>query len=245
MGLPTKAPPGSATKKPRQLRESDGNSGELLLEKFLYRTDPYRSSSAETPFSYPPRNSHRLDPTRDDRLRRDVQPNTDIRNILVEYWIEIKFYEFCYLSKLHSCGGEERITVLRVLVNVEDLVSTSNCQRARWSLSKMLHDRDFDLITAEILDPARINALTLLPIASDHPVLALYESFGEKLIIGVMRSLGKFWTTICLFSLYQPSQEPTLAVLLSVRPGTAYNWRILRSKLQMMISSETDGKTQP
>lgn len=48
------------------------------------------------------------------------------RNILGEYRIEIKFYEFCYQLKPHYPGGEERITVLRVLVDVEDNVSTSN-----------------------------------------------------------------------------------------------------------------------
>lgn len=238
---PTKAPSGSATKRRRHLRESDDSSGELPLEKFLYRTDPYRSSSAETPFPYP-LNFHPLDPTLEDRLRGDVQLHTNIRNILVEYGIEIKFYQFCYQSKPHYPGGEERITVLRVLVDVEDHVSTSSWSKARRALSQTLHDRGFDSITVEILDPDRINVVTLLPIAPDHPVVALYESFREKLINEVIRSLGKFWSTLCLFSLQRPSQEPTFAVVISVRPGTVCDWPILRSKLQSIIFQGFEAK---
>ena len=52
-GSPTKAPPGSAIKRRQHLRDSDDNSGELQLEAFLYRTDPYRSSNATTPFPLP------------------------------------------------------------------------------------------------------------------------------------------------------------------------------------------------
>ncbi|MCJ1271059.1 hypothetical protein MMC22_010958 [Lobaria immixta] len=233
-GSPTKAPPGSATKRRRYLRESDDSSGELPLEKFLYRTDPYRSSSAETPLPYP-LNFHPLDPTLVGRLRGDNQLHTKIRSILAEFEIESKPYEFQYQSKPNYPGGEERIAVLRVLVDVEDHVSTSNWSKARRALSQTLHDRGFDSITVEILDPARINVVTLLPIAPDHPVVALYESFREQLINEVTRSLGKYWTTLCLFSLHRPSQEPTFAVVISVRPGTVCDWPILRSKLQSII----------
>lgn len=236
-GSPTKAPPGPAIKRRRRLRESDDNSGELQLETFLYRTDPYRSSNATTPFPYPLR-LRLINLTLRDRLRADSELNPNIRRILGSYGIEEIYYEFCEQSKPGYPGGDALINTLRVLVDVEDHVSTNNWSKARRALSKMLYDRGFETSIVEILDPARTTALRLFPISPNNPLISVYESFREKLIEEVTRSLGNLWTTLCLFSAHRPSQEPAIAVVISIRPRTACDWLVLRSKLEHIIHLE-------
>lgn len=54
-GSSSKAPSGSAEERRKHLRESEDSSGEMSLESFLYRTDPYRSSSLKPPLPVPTR----------------------------------------------------------------------------------------------------------------------------------------------------------------------------------------------
>ncbi|MCJ1463688.1 hypothetical protein MMC07_002297 [Pseudocyphellaria aurata] len=240
-GSPPTAPAGPAIKRRRHLRESDDISGEMPLETFLYRTDPYRSSSAKPLFPYPLR-LRLVNPILQDRLRADSEIDPNIRRILRTYGIEERYFEFCKQSKPDYPGGVVLINTLRVLVDVDDHVSTINWSKARRALSKMLYDRGFDSIVVEILDPARTTALRLFPISPDHPVISVYESFRGRLIEQVTRSLGKSWTTLCLFSVHRPAQEPGFAVVISIQPRTACDWPVLRSKLENIIRLEFEAK---
>lgn len=237
-GSPTKAPPGSAIGRRKNLRESEDSAGELSLEVFLYRTDPYRSYSSKTPLPTPLR-LHNINPIMQDRLRREPGINQNIRHILDEYGIgDQGGYVFCDQSKPGYPGGDIGISTLRVMVDVKDDMPTSGWSKARRALTRMLYERGFETIDVEILDPARSNILRLFPIPPDHPVISTYESFRPKFIEEVMRSLGNNWTTLCLFSVRLTFQNPTFAVVISLQPNTVCDWSILRFRLQQIIRLE-------
>lgn len=177
-----------------------------------------------------------------DRLRGDSRIDPNIRRILEQYQIADKGWEFIDQSKPGYPGGDAQVNTLRVFVDVDDHVSTINWSKARRELSKMLHEHGFDMIIVEILDDVRTNILRISPISPEDPVVTIYESFRWKLVEEITRSLGKCWTTLCLFSVQRPSQEQTFAVVITIQPYTVCDWLVLRSKLQHIIHLEFEAK---
>lgn len=157
-----------------------------------------------------PMRLHTIVPEANKPLKKVLELHSHIRRILIEYLIVCQGFLFCGQSKPGYPGGDVIIRTLRVLVDVDESVTTNTWSKARRTLSKMLYEQGFEMFELESLDQARVNVLSGFLTTPEHPVITVYESSRGKIIEELMNSLRDEWTSLCLFSVAKPPKPRIL-----------------------------------
>ncbi|KAJ9316435.1 hypothetical protein DTO271D3_3240 [Paecilomyces variotii] len=219
--LPT--PPDSPRKRRRHLRESDETNGWMSLERYLYRTDPYRSTTVTHPLPYP----LSIEPANDAIKRRISQYHTHIEAILSDYGFHGPHeIDVNVVTKPGYPGGDQPVVALRI-----------NCWRAAVipRVPGEARDRIYELlarngisIDIEIVDSQNCFRPSLFAIKPDDQAVAPFEQARGRLIGVLTRELGERWSNLCLFNVGSFKEKATASIVVMVDPGTNCDWSGLR-----------------
>lgn len=224
--LPT--PPDSPRKRRRHLRESEETNGEMSLEQYLYRSDPYRSTSIAHPLPYP----LTIKPAADSIRSNVSQYHTSILEILNTYG----FSGECYISvdevtKPNYPGGEKPTVILRIQY-LHNAILPLVLGEARDHIHNMLLQNGVSL-DIEIVDLQNCFQPSLFIIQPDDPTVGPYEEAREGLIQLLTRELSESWRTLCLFNVGSSESKAIAAIVIFIDPQTYCDWTSLqRSILQ-------------
>lgn len=200
------------------------NEGELQIEQYLYRTDPYRSTTVKFPFPMPLA-VHSLDATLTVKLHQDSQLRTFILKSLEFHQIRELSLHFSNLSKPgYPRGGDIHVPTLRINVELDDHALTESWPAATRDIYLLLGQRGFPGIEVEIIEPNRCYRPSLFPIPPQDAHIAKYESVRKDLVRFITTELGNAWRMMCIFKVGRNSDKTGYAVVVMVQPFTIQDW---------------------
>lgn len=235
---PKRAPPSSPTKRRRFLKESEDNAGELSIEQYIYRTDPYRSTSVAFPFPTPlffePEDGPILQ-----RLHNDPAIKETITSTLGKHDIKPQMITFDKQSKPgYPAGGEIAVTVVRISIDVRDHSPTDAWSAARRDVKALLIERGFGDLEVELIDPQRSYLPSLFPVSPKNPLVTAYEAKRGEILEIVEDALKDAWTSISLFRVGRTSLSTQHAIVIMVRPLTEHDWLVLRWRIESLTNTQ-------
>ena len=237
--MPLTTQPPSPGKRRRFLRESEDIDGEMSLEDYLYRSDPFRSSTFKHPWPLPlmmkePEVELRLDGPR----FRPFLP--EILSILDCHSIEKtqRTVMMCMISKPGFPGGDTEVLAL-VLVIDQGLQPKSNWASARDGLRELFSINGFPKMMIEIYDLERAFMPTLFPLKPQDPMIELYESKRPQLLAYIRERLGITWSGMSIFGVGSMSGKIQPALTILIKPGTQHSWKNLEQGLTEILSDHS------
>ena len=233
---PKRVPPSSPTKRRRFLKESEDNSGDLLIEQYIYRTDPYRSTSAAFPFPMP----LILEPT-DESMMQRLQAVSGLRELVAStisgHNIEPQSITANKQSKPgYPAGGDIAVPVIRVCIDVLDNASTDSWSAARRDTKALLAERGLDDWEVEFIDPKRFYQPSLFAVSPADPLVTIYEAKRDAILQIVEDALGGAWTSMSFFNVGRTSLKTQHAIVIMVRPLTEHDWLVLRWRIENEVN---------
>lgn len=236
-GIPTPLP--SPGKRRRRLRVSEETEGEMTLERYLYNTDSYRTSSFRNPFPLP-------------LTLNDPEPEyliggkyigplvSEIRAILTNHSIQESKVAFKtqMVSKSGYPGAEEPVLTLLVIID-QGLNMTASWAGARDELRNMFSAHGLNGVHIEMYDPSRAFVPWLLPLSPQDATLRHYEDKRAELLDAVKKLLGKDWIAMSVFGLGTKSSPTMSALVVLVRPGTFQDWNHITSALRSILQDQS------
>ena len=235
---PKKAPPSSPSKRRRFLKESDDSAGELLIEEYIYRTDPYRSTSVT--FPYPTPLSYELaDDAVLQRLNNDSELRSDIASTLRQHNIERQSINVYKQSKPgYTAGGDIPVTIVHIAIDVEDNSATDAWSAGRRDVKALLIERGFEDLEVELIDPERFYMPSLFPVFPNDPCVKLYEGRRGEILDILQDTLAHAWTSVSLFKVGRTSQSVQHAIVVMVNPLTKHDWVVLRWRIESIMNKQ-------
>ena len=236
---PLMTPPPSPGKRRRYLRESADTDGEMSLEDYLYRSDPFRSSTFRHPWPLPlmmrePEVELRFDGPR----FRSLFPQ--VLSILDRYSIKEtqRTVIMRMISKPGFPGGNTEVLTL-VLEIDQGLQPKSNWASARNALKEMFSINGFPSVMIEMYDWERAFVPTLYPLKPQDRVIKLYEAKRPRLLAFIRERLGIRWSAISVFGIGSASGKIRPALTILINPGTRHNWKNLEHGLIEILSDHS------
>lgn len=218
------SPPPSPRRRRRELRESDDTEGNIPIEAYLLRADPYRSTTLLSPLPHPI------------QIRA---PNEALAVRLQEELLSIERAVSEYFARftvtLHSVtksgypGGDRVMQLL--LICVVDENSRGKYGRVKDRVRSILGISDLSLLNCEVVDLQRCFQPSLFPLSPSNPAIRPYQRAEEELLQTLRNDLGSHWRMMSLFDvgMSEDVAVPTLVVMVS--PTTVSDWSGLRDKL--------------
>ena len=235
---PKRVPPSSPTKRRRFLKESEDNAGVLTIEQYIYRTDPYRSSSVAFPLPTPLYLEY-VDAAMLERLTNDSTLSEHIADTLGRHYIVPQGISCVKQSKPgYPAGGDTAVAVIRITINVGDNSPTDTWSAARRDVKALLIERALGDLEVELIDPARFYMPSLFPVAPTDPLVRVYEANREEILNIVESALKKVWTSISLFRVGRTSLSTQCAIVIMVHPLAEYDWLILRWRIERLVNTQ-------
>ena len=229
-------PPASPGKRRRRLRESEETEGEMLLEAYLYRSDPYRKSSFQVPLPLPYLSE---DPPSVLQLNGDrVRPLVPaVIAILKENSFERDqlFIKMALLSKPGYPNGNVKHLALVINVNQGINISTIKWTRARDEVVRLFATQGLPQVKVEMFDTERAFMPSLFPLHSQNPLVQAYEAVREKILDRLELRLGKGWRAVSVFNLGPQSTTAKPTVVIFVQPGLLRNWKTIQVDIQHIL----------
>ncbi|KAJ9294415.1 hypothetical protein DTO271G3_6990 [Paecilomyces variotii] len=235
--LPT--PPDSPRKRRRHLRESDETNGRMSLEQYLYRTDPYRSTTITHPLPYP----LSIEPASDAIKRRISQYHTHIEAILSDHGFRGPHeIDVNVVTKPGYPGGDQPVLTLRINY-WRDAVIPHVPGEARDRIYELLAQNGIS-IDIEIVDSQNCFRPSLFAIKPDDQAVAPFEQARGRLIDLLTRELGEKWRSLCLFNVGSVKEKATASIVVMVDPGTNCDWWGLRVSMLREVGHDPNGSLQ-
>lgn len=218
------SPPPSPNRRRRALRESEDTEGNLPIEAYLVRADPFRSSTLLYPLPYPLQYS---DPNQALKIRlREYLP-------LIERAVSEHFT--VYHIDLHSVTkpgypGGDRATQL-LLIRVVDQNSQGKYGLVKDQVRSILSTSDLSMLDCEVVDLRRCYQPSLFPISPNSAAVRHYEN-AEAEMLQILRNMLKTnWRMMSLFNVGADEATAAPALVVMVRPGTECDWPELEYRL--------------
>ncbi|KAJ9218307.1 hypothetical protein DTO166G4_173 [Paecilomyces variotii] len=230
--LPT--PPDSPRKRRRELRESDDASGHISIEHYLYRSDPYRSTSVSNPLPYPLLSKDAPEPVR----ARVLAYHADILEILRDHGFHDQpAFEVVEDTKPGYPGGEEPVTMLRLLFRLQ-MVVPRVLGPAKDAIYDFLLTRDIYDVHVEIVHYDLCFKPSLFAIDPNHKAVEAYERAKLGLVEQLNTNLGSSWRVMCLFNFGLTEDKAVPAVVIMVDPGVYCDFAVLEISLRRQVTTE-------
>ena len=218
------------------LRESEDDSGTMLIEQYIYRRDRYRSTSLDFPVPAPMVRSP-LHPAILARWNADSQLMTMIGDTLHSHGITPIHIEVLAQSKPgYPRDGDKVMPTLCIDVNAGGTNPMERWSAARRDLTAILDERNFSNVEVEIQDPERFYRRSLFPIDPNHPAVARYESVRDTIRTTIKQRLGLSWQLISLFLVGRTSDVTEPSVVVMVSALTENDWQSLVFRLETIIN---------
>ncbi|KAJ5955497.1 hypothetical protein N7501_009776 [Penicillium viridicatum] len=224
---PASSGPPSPRKRRRLLRESEDNEGEMRLEEFLYRTDPFRSntfhghdnSEMKTEFL-----------TAEENPTRHLRPEIDA--ILSQHRIPTE--SFHHTLKARVTGSY--FFLLRVTVS-GDGSTFIRLGPIKDSLVKLLHKNSLTNVHVEVLNGDHFSPPHLYPIASTSAVVSAFHTLKHSIVETMSSAVGENWQMICPFNVGGPDIRSTRpGIVIFVQPLLMANWYEIRARIIGQLS---------
>ncbi|KAJ5090106.1 hypothetical protein N7532_008790 [Penicillium argentinense] len=225
------SPPDSPRKRRRLLRESEDNEGEMTLEAYLVRSDPYRSNTQANPWPLP------LDGEHAPQIEHQILDLSDvIQQILSSHGFPENLpLRVCTVRKPEYPGGNVPINMLRVILTQDDYTPIS-FGPAKDAIRTLLRDRQIFDVHVEIINIDLCFNPSLFTISEDDPIVAAFVSTEEQIIAILHRGLRSKWRVLCPFNVGRSRREACPTIVVYVDPCTSANWLGLGSEIKSAIS---------
>ena len=235
---PTKGTqPAPASKRRRELRESEDSNGEMSIVDYLYRTDPYRSIDQRSPWPLP---LLRESPDEVTKARISSLPGLkgEIIHVLKRNGLQnISDFHIKSCTKPDFPGGDKPQLILCVSLDVDDKAPTNKWSDARKELGNLLSNNGFDNVLVELLDEDRAFQLSLLPINPTHSTVRAYERCRSDLLKLLETRITLDWVSMSAFRISRPSREEDSAVVILVKPDAVHDWEEIKLQFEKLLNA--------
>ena len=207
----------------------------MTVEDFIYRTDPYRSSSSEPRFPLP-MNQYHYHPNHLRRIDEAGFQRQEVESLLTNHGIHSSQKLFIPQSKPgYPRGGDKPRMTLVIHVDVQDNMLTTSWSAARRDIKDLLDEHGLTEIEVEIVDPQRFYQPSLFATSPVGPNAELYRRARDDLLAVVRERLGEQWTSMSMYQVGRTAQRCSDALVITVKPWTEHDWLILRTMLKQTM----------
>ncbi|KAL1964467.1 hypothetical protein VTN77DRAFT_6893 [Rasamsonia byssochlamydoides] len=231
--LPT--PPDSPRKRRRELRESDDASGEMSIEQYLYRSDPYRSTSVPNPLPYP-----LVANCASESVKTRIQAYySDILSILRDHGFQDRpLFAVDEVTKPGYPSGDTPVVMLRLKFRFQDVVPRV-LGDAKDAIHSFLISHDIDGVHVEIVHLDRCFLPSLFAIDPSHHAVVIYEEIKRQLIDHLDVSLGSSWRVLSIFNVGRTEDNALPTIVVMVDPGTICDFSSLEHSIKRLLHAPT------
>ncbi|PGH16800.1 hypothetical protein AJ79_01444 [Helicocarpus griseus UAMH5409] len=211
--LPT--PLDSPRKRRRAMRESDETEGDMTIENYIYRSDPYRSTTLPNTSPWP------LDLEDAPHLQERLRPLEDeVRKILDKHGFPKTADFLPYVaSKRHYPGGTPPVNLLLVWLRADDY-TPKELSPARDEFSQLFQIQNILDMHVEICNRDLCFYPSLFPLRPDHEIIKSYERAKGRIVDVVHERLKTHWKVVCPFSIGRTEPTALPAFVVIVEPQT-------------------------
>lgn len=191
-GIPT--PPDYPRKRRNFLRDSEDTDGDLSIEDYLYRCDPYRSTTLEEPWPYPL--TYQQAPVhitqRVEACRQEFLEILSDHNFPAEDSLRFRVSN---VTKPEYPGGDQPITVLR-LAYISAPYAPKRLGPARDEIHRLMTLKGIDDVHVEIVFLDMCFRPSLFSISKDDMATAAYETAKRSIMQFINSELPMKWLFI-------------------------------------------------
>ncbi|KAK2807789.1 hypothetical protein FQN50_005332 [Emmonsiellopsis sp. PD_5] len=224
-------PPQSPGGRRRFLRSSDDTNGEMTIETYLNRADPFRATSHPNPFPYPFQTDHLSD---SDGILDHQQA---IRDILASKGFPA--HPHIRLEKVTKMGypaGNIASNFLRIIF-YDPSYQSSDFKGARDDVKWFLIQHGFHDVHVEIVNLSLCFQPSMFPIPPGHEAVPIYEKAEEELLHLITTSLDSSWRMLGLFLVGQTEEKAAPTVVVFVCPVAFHDWSLLEAQMHGIITA--------
>lgn len=217
----------------RQRRQSREVSEELPIETYLYRCDPYRSSTVQHPWPYGVK----------------VLDYPAIRSLILAYKRDIRDTFIEHGFPADGSGVKLNFAVRRIFppsqpastvlsIGIEkDPVPDRDLSVVRDAVCDLLLSRKLNSVHVDIYDCDRRFYPRRFTIPSNHPVAIKYSEVEGDIVRLLRNKVDLPWHSVCLYQLGRNLDQAVPCIVISVPPGATYNWAFLRHQILSLLDS--------
>lgn len=226
----------------RERRQSNEVNEDLSIETYLYRCDPYRSSTVKHPWPYGVK----------------VLDYPSIRTLILTYKYDIRdtFIRLGFPAdgsgvKLNFAvrriypPGQPASTVLSIGIE-KDPVSNRDLSVVRDAVCDLLSSRKLGHVHVDIYDCDRRFFPSRFGMPPDHPATVEYSKVKGDIVKILREKVDLPWLSVCLYQVGRNVDQAMPCIIISVSPGAVYNWASLRWQiLRLLLPTDIDVEFLP
>ncbi|KAI4117088.1 MAG: hypothetical protein LQ345_002608 [Seirophora villosa] len=229
---------GASQRTPRTFPpESDDTSGAMPIEAYLYRIEPFRSSSENPPLPFPYNLTELAPESLADLTKRIPDFPDGIRAIVQTHGLQSLGISACLLSKAGYPGGEPR-PIIRIPIRSRRAHDVQHWHSARQEVEEYLADRQIQNMSVEIVDPDKAMVRSLFPLPPSDFLIQTFEAVSPIIRATLQDVLGAKWTSYCLFKVGPTAGRAAFCVFVTVQPYTVANWQRIRQCIISIMNTE-------
>ncbi|KGO73685.1 hypothetical protein PITC_031150 [Penicillium italicum] len=219
--------PPSPRKRRRLLRESDDNEGDMEIEHYVHRTDPFRS------ISFPNPDLMALNVT---FMAAEEDPtqhiDSEIYKILHQHGVPDK----SLFQVLNATIPGASFPLLRVVV-AGHASAIVPLEFIKDDLTTLLQKHALSQVQVEVVNGDHFYVPTLFPIHSTAELAIAFHHHKDEIVRVLDETLGNKWQLVCPFNVGKDSQSARPALVIGVLPSTKANWYQLQAHLKHRLTS--------
>ncbi|KAI9368745.1 hypothetical protein BJX61DRAFT_522498 [Aspergillus egyptiacus] len=220
----------------KRLLESDETKGELSIEDYLHRSEPFRTTTTTVPWPYPltataasPDIIAQVEVHRNEivAILRDEGYPTDHHL----FWLRVED-----VSKPEYPMGNRPETMLR-LTWMEAPYTPLRLEPAKDAIVQLMRQKGIEDVGVEIVFLDRCFRPSMFSIESTHPAVAVYGAVRRNVLNVVSRNLQSEWRMLSLFRLGLTRDESTSTptIVVFVNPFTVRDWAALAVEIKLQL----------
>jgi hypothetical protein len=217
MSIPT--PPESPRKRRKHQRESRETDGDMKIGQYIYRSDPYRTTSVENPSPYP----FSVVPLAPQEEDRTLPLHPVIPQILQSYRFTTASFIYTHSSTFNNTRAQITTDLLRIILTTEDSIPDS-IGATKDHLIKLLQQHRIQNIHIEILNIDLYHKPSLAYLPLNNPLIIAYEKTKVTVTNLLRREIPGQWHLVCAFDISSRAEKQRPAVVVIVSPNTSANW---------------------
>ncbi|PGH26906.1 hypothetical protein AJ80_01489 [Polytolypa hystricis UAMH7299] len=230
--LPT--PPSSPRQRRQLLRESEDTDGLMTVETYIYRSDPYRSSTMPNP---PPWPLAFNDPPCD-ALKLVQDSYSTILAILTRHGFTTTDAAI-RLKAVHKPGyprSQDTTLLLQILFHSE---VPRHLGPAKDEIRDFFqHNSNSQDIHVEIARSDLVFQPSMFAIDAEDENIAHYQHIKDDLVALLQRELGEFWRLLCLCLVGRTEKKALPTIVVMVDSSAYADWSGLLYKMNLILRSQ-------
>lgn len=226
-------PPPSPRMARRQFRESNDASGFMSIEEYLYRIDPYRSTTISNPLPYPLDFRTAYPP----RRSKILSHRQEIETILLLHGLPSEFvFSLVEVTKPEYPGGDNAILVARIGIYKAE-VPPGSLGSAKDEVNRLLNIENTYNIDVEIVHELFHFQPSLFPISSEHQTVQAYNAMHDRIIEMLHGLLNHNWKLLSLFEAGNSIDKTSTTIVVMVSPRIKQHWMILVNSIKRLFNT--------